>query len=155
MLPTVPTNNPDRVPPTSTIETMYCRNAPPPTGFELLTEDQFDRCLKRFEKAMVTSKGHVFKGSSDVQRYEDWINAVDELLQEAGLLQEEKLSAIQSLRLVAVLARTCLDREDKLVNERWRVVKEDVRTMKEFKSTFGERFLGRDPLKGLWERASP
>ena len=138
-----------RVPVTSVLETAYRRVAPVQGG---MSDERFDGALKRLGEAMTNSKGHVYKVSTDVQKYEDWIQALDELLLEADLLQEERLTDIQRLRLVAVLARTCLDREDRMVNERWRVVKEEVTTVKEFKRTFGERFLGRDPMRGLWER---
>ena len=76
---------------------------------------------------------------------------MDELLLEADLIQEERLTSLQRLRVIAGLSRTCLDREDQLVKERWRVVKDGETTVKGFKRTFGERFLGRDPMKVLWE----
>ena len=145
----LPTANPFKVPVTSTIEEAYRRAEPAAGG---MSDEQFGKALKALEKSMAHSKGHVFKGTSDVQKYEDWILALDELLLEANLLSDERFTDAQRLRLITLLGRTCLDRDDKLVNDRWRVVKDSVTTVKEFKRAFGERFLGRDPMKGLWER---
>ena len=93
---------------------------------------EFHQALKRLEKAMATSKGHGYKRSTDVQKYEDWMTAVDELLLEADLIQEEHLTDIQHLHVIAVPALTCLDQDDKLVHELWKVVKDEVTTVKKF-----------------------
>ncbi|KAJ3049170.1 hypothetical protein HK097_009809, partial [Rhizophlyctis rosea] len=97
----LPNTDPTRVPVVSTIETAYRRAAPPVAGMDA---SEFNQALKRLEKEMTNSKEHVFKGFTDVQKYKDWIAAVDELLLEADLIQEERLTDIQRLRVIAVLA---------------------------------------------------
>ena len=53
---------------------------------------------------------------------------------------------------MTVLARTCLGLDDKLIAEHWRIKRKTVTTYAERKAKFAERFLGRDPLRPLWER---
>ena len=70
----LPTTNPTHIPATSTIETAYRRQ----TGklpAERMDAIEFNQALKRLDKAMATSKGHVFKGTTDFQKYEDWVAA--------------------------------------------------------------------------------
>ena len=92
------------------------------------------------------SKAHVLKGVNDfsVQRWDDWVSAVDELLLQCGILKQELLSEEQQYRLVTVLAHTCLALDDKLVADHWRIKRKSVTTYAEIKSSFAERFLGRD-----------
>ena len=142
----LPNTNPSRVPIISAIESAFRCAAPPAAGMDPI---EFNQALKRLEKAMATSKGHIYKRTPDIQEFEDWTAAVDELLLEADLIQEERLTDVQRLRVIALFARTCLDRDDKLVIEWRRVVKYGVTTVKEIKRTFGENFLGWDPMKGL------
>ena len=87
-----------------------------------MSEELFNKAMKRLDSTITSSTGHVFKGSSDTQTYTDWVYAVDELLMQAGLMKEEDLTPVQQMRLVACVAATCLDQKDRIVTEFWRVM---------------------------------
>ena len=123
-------------------------------GFNHLFAKALRQLEKKASRMAIISKGHVLKGVNElsVQRCDDWVSAVDELLPQCGLLKQEELTEAQQYRLVTVLARTCLALDDNLVADHWRIKRKSVTTYAELKSTFAERFLGRDPLRPLWER---
>ncbi|KAJ3026306.1 hypothetical protein HDV00_012028, partial [Rhizophlyctis rosea] len=81
----IPGARPLNVPIVSPVERAYQHGE---EALEPMNRDQFAKAFPKFEKCLTTSKGHVFEGYPDVQRYEDWIKTLDELLLQADLLDE-------------------------------------------------------------------
>ncbi|KAJ3022564.1 hypothetical protein HDV00_001426, partial [Rhizophlyctis rosea] len=61
----IPGARPLNVPIVSSVERAYRHGE---EALEPMNRDQFAKALRQFEKSLTTSKGHVFKGSPDVQR---------------------------------------------------------------------------------------
>ena len=138
-----------KVPTMSAIEETYRTAAP---ALAIMSDDLFNKAMKRFDSATSSSTGHVFKGSSDTQTYTDWVYAVDELLMQAGLMKEEDLTPVQQMRLISRVAATCLDQKDRIITEFWRVMRQDIKTVHELKDAVANRFLPTDYLRKQWER---
>ena len=87
------------IPIQSSIERKYRETTAETSAFGL--NDLFARALRQLEKTASQmaniSKAHVLNGVNDlsIQRWDDWVSAVDELLPQCGLLKQEELTEEQ------------------------------------------------------------